>query len=308
MSAIEIDEKKVETRTVVKRGGSLQVNLPPKVVRMLQLTEGDTIAFLDANDDIILRKLIKSIYMGRGGIPFVIQHSKSEKERRIQEILENTGAYIRGHFELSSGMHSDIYVQVRVAVAHKEPCQVLAEEIANEFLEDKIGVVVGFTVGGLTLAESIAGKLKAKLLIGKKLYKVNSGNSVIFKDVQKVRPTENILLVDDVLTTGASLERAIEVLRYSSRGQLKGLAVVVDRSMGEHDFGVKTVALLKIPLHKYAPGESACPLCRDGVRLVKLGKAEVDPKAVLQTVPKTKHKIVMDMYKHIYDLWKGLSN
>lgn len=309
MREIDVDEDKVATRTVVKRGGTFQVNLPPKIIRRLQLSDGDTIAFIDTEADIVLRKLIKSVYVGPSGMPVVIQHSKSARERRIQEILESTSAYIPyDHFELSSGMHSDRYVQVRVAVAHKEPCQALAEEIAKEFLEDRIRVVAGFTVGGLTLAEAVADKLKAKLLIGRKLYKPNRRNDVIFKDVEKVGPSESILLVDDVLTTGASLERAIRVLRQSSRGQLEGLAVVVDRSRGERDFGVKTVALLKIPLHKYVPGESTCPLCRDGIRLVKLGKAEVDPKAVLETVPKAKHKIVMDMYNHVYELWKDLTD
>jgi orotate phosphoribosyltransferase len=84
-----------------------------------------------------------------------------------------------------------------------------------------------------------------------------------------IAPGEKVLVVEDIVTTGGSVQEVLEVMRAQG-GSVAGVALLVDRSGGKADFGVRTEALLTLEVPTYQP--DACPLCRDGVPITKRGR------------------------------------
>jgi len=203
---------------------------------------------------------------------------KNYRDEVIQE-LRRTGAFLSGgHFKLVSGNHSDSYVHVRLALSYSDVAAKFAKMIADEFKEEKIDAIFGFTVGGIRLAEAIAWHLNKSVLLGKK-----EGDKIEFVGGFDARPRQSILIVDDVLTTGGLISRSISMI-LGLGCEVAGIAVVVDRSIEALDFGVKAVRLAKVDFRHYTPNQ--CPMCLSGrPPLIDLSNPEINPYPVLETLP-----------------------
>jgi orotate phosphoribosyltransferase len=186
------------------------------------------------------------------------------KEREIIELLRKTGAFLTGHFKLSSGLHSDQYFQYALVLQYPEYAQRLGESIAEEFKDKGITCVAGPAIGGIIIAHEVARALKTRCIFdeqgedGKKTLK--RGFSLSLKD--------KVLIVEDVITTGKSIRELIDVIKNSGAG-IVGIGALADRSSEKIDFGYETKALIKLKAKTFSPAE--CPLCKKGDPIIKPG-------------------------------------
>ena len=185
---------------------------------------------------------------------------------RILETLRQSGALKDGHFVLSSGRHSDKYIEkfdlLRQPEATSEVCRV----IADRFRDEGIDVVVGPTTGGVILAFEVARQLGVATAYAERPTNGDAGRE--FRRGTTFSPRARVLVVDDILTTGGSLRETLDALARHPV-EVAAVAVLVDRSGGEADLGVPYVALAAMDIATWEVTD--CPMCRRGEPVVKPG-------------------------------------
>lgn len=183
-------------------------------------------------------------------------------QEQVMQIFEDSGALLRGHFKYTSGMHGDVYFEKFQVLRYPKYVEQLCTEMARRFKDDNIQIVLGPTTGGVLLAYEVGKQLGTRGIFAEK--GDNGGRTL--KRGFKINPGERVLVVDDVMTTGGSVYDTIDVVKREG-GILAGVAIIVDRSNGTADFGVKTESLLRVDVVKYDPAE--CPLCKAGISLTE---------------------------------------
>lgn len=205
-------------------------------------------------------------------------------EQEILRILETKGAITRnGHFQLVSRNHSDSYVNMKGALNSQDFRSKIGKELAAKFQRDKINAVVGFTERGYKIAQIVTEYLQAKAV-----------NIKIVKDDLYIDPSskivkgDNILILDDVVTTGSSIHETIRVIRKKNVGKVVGVGVVVDRSIKKLRFGVKFERLVRIEMNLWTKG--SCPKCKAGEEYIDLSMRP----PYLPRRPKAGHSFLTD--------------
>ena len=215
------------------------------------------------------------------------------EEQEILDILKTRGAYLTdGHFKLVSGNHSDEYVHVRLALAYSQHASTIGKMLADKFQGDKINAVVGFTVGGTTLAKNVAEHLKARPVLAER-----KEGKITFAPGYVIEKGDNVLLVDDVLTTGQLIDQMLGAIRNKTQGTPKGVGVVVDRSKREPNFRVKTVRLVRISMKLWPP--KSCPKCKQGIPLTDLSQPDTNIFGVLYSLPEEVRPVIGSTYRDI---------
>jgi orotate phosphoribosyltransferase len=178
----------------------------------------------------------------------------------LQSALRERGALLTGHFRLSSGRHSDRFVQKFRILEDPELLEPVAQAIAERFRSVKPTIVVGAAVGGILLGYEVARQLGIKAIFVEKENRVP-----VLRRGFSLSAADRALVVEDVVTTGLSLREVIEVVQRHG-AQLAGVGVIVVRGAEPFDIApdenVPTFALLDLPLVSYE--ESECPQCRAG--------------------------------------------
>ncbi len=182
--------------------------------------------------------------------------------RDAEKLLRDAGALLDGHFQLSSGKHSALYVEKFRLLERPPQTEALCRMIARWARALSPQLVAGPTTGGIIISYEVARLLGLRSLFAEKNEAGTPGRS--FLRGFEIAPGERVLVVDDVLTTGGSLRDVLDAVR-DRRGEVIGVAVLVDRSAGKVDFGVPLFACLQLDLPTYAP--DSCPLCEQGVTL-----------------------------------------
>lgn len=173
----------------------------------------------------------------------------------LHDALASRGALLEGHFRLSSGRHSDRFVQKFRLLEDPALLEPVARAIAQQFRALVPTVVVGAAVGGILLAYEVARQLGTRSIFVEK----ETGLPVLRRGFT-VSPGDRALIVEDVLTTGLSARETIDVVRRHG-AQVIGLGVIVARAPLPFD-SMPTLVLLDLPLRSY--DESECPQCRAG--------------------------------------------
>ncbi len=181
----------------------------------------------------------------------------------VERLLAETGAIRRGHFQLSSGLHSPMYVQCAALLQHPEKAARLAEALALHYRGARIAVVVSPALGGVTWGYEVARALGARAVFVER----NADGRFALRRFG-LTSGERVLVAEDVLTTGGSTRETIDVIR-SAGGEVVGVAAIVDRSGGTVELDVPLRALLTQQIETYPA--SACPLCQDYRPLEKPG-------------------------------------
>ena len=184
-------------------------------------------------------------------------------EKEVLEIYERTGGLLRGHFLLSSGLHSDIYLQSALVLQHPTHAEALCRELAKPFKGNGVQVVLAPAIGGILVAHEVARALGARCLFGERedgVMRLRRGFSL--------EHGERCLVVEDVITTGGSTREVIRVVE-DAKGVLVGVGALIDRSGGTAQFPVKKAALATLTVPTYKPED--CPLCKAGTPAVKPG-------------------------------------
>ncbi len=182
----------------------------------------------------------------------------------IEEMFEKTGTVLKGHFLLASGRHSPVYWEKFRILQNPAYVTRLCSMIADHFRNQHIDLVAGPTTGGIILAFEVARQLGTRAIYAER---AESGGRT-FRRGQTISQGENVLVVDDVLTRGGSVQDVITAVT-SLQGNVVGVGVLVERSEKSIDFGAPLFSCLRTVAETYAPDD--CPLCRAQIPLVKPG-------------------------------------
>jgi len=176
--------------------------------------------------------------------------------------LRETGAYLRGHFRLTSGLHSDEYLQCALLLQHPAIAERLGKELAAQL--PPCGLVASPALGGLIIGHEVARALGRRFLFTER----DSSGKMTLRRGFTVRPGETAVVVEDVVTTGGSTREVIQALQ-SLGAHVAAAGSIVDRSGGRVDLGVPRAALLTLEVSAWDPAD--CPLCKRGVPVEKPG-------------------------------------
>lgn len=186
------------------------------------------------------------------------------EEQDVMKMLEETGAVLYGHFLLTSGLHSPMYVEKFNVLQHPEYTERLCREIARRYADDEVELVVGPVTGGILLAHEVG-----KALGTRAIFTERENGTMTLRRGFNIPAGTRVLVVEDIVTTGGSVHEVMDVVRGQG-GVPVGVGLLVDRSGGKADFGVRTEALLRLDVTAYQANE--CPLCAEGKEFTKRGR------------------------------------
>lgn len=181
------------------------------------------------------------------------------------EILSKLGALRTGHFRLTSGRHSDRYMQCARLFEHPPESEDLCARLAGAFPRGgtSADMVAGPALGGVIMAYEIA-----KALGARNIFTERENGVMTLRRGFNVEKGERVLIVEDVVTTGGSVKEVIKIIRDAG-AIVVGVGAIVDRSNGGVDFGVDFKALVSLDIKSW--DEAECPLCARGVPVIKPG-------------------------------------
>ena len=186
-----------------------------------------------------------------------------DAERETLERYQKRGALLRGHFRLTSGLHSDIYLPSALVLQHPDDAAALGESLAAAFRDDRVQTVLAPAIGGILVAHEVARALGVRALFTER-----EGGVMRLRRGFTLNPGERCVVVEDVITTGGSTRETIDVAREAG-AQVVAASSIIDRSGGAAAFSVKRVALATVSATTYPPED--CPLCRGGSQAIKPG-------------------------------------
>ncbi len=185
-------------------------------------------------------------------------------QEKVLNVFRKTNALLVGHFLLTSGKHSNIYLEKFMVLQHPVYTEKLAKEIAKHFKKKKPDVVIGAAVGGIILSYEVARQLGVRGIFMER----EEGKLVLRRNFE-IKKGEKVLIVEDIVTTGGSVKELIDSLKnYDCK--ITGIGILINRSGEELDFGVgDTFALATVDVSSYEPDD--CPLCKKQVPLTARG-------------------------------------
>lgn len=181
----------------------------------------------------------------------------------VLRLFQGSGAWLDGHFQLSSGLHSREYLQCALMLQHPTLSARLCQALAERFNTDEVTCVVAPALGGIVVGYEVARQLGARAIFGER----QEGKFALRRGFF-VGPKDRVLLVEDVVTTGGSVDELAALVKDTG-ATIVGVGALIDRSNGWASFDVKYHALLSVDLKTYDPAQ--CPLCKEGVPMTKPG-------------------------------------
>ena len=191
------------------------------------------------------------------------------KTEEVMKKFEQAGAIQKGHFRLTSGVHSDTYIQCAQVMQYPGFMHNLCSELGRKFRGEDIDVIVGPAIGGIIISHVMAQVLGPWV---RAIFTERENSKMTLRRSFEIKKNEKVLVVEDVTTTGGSVREVIDIVKERG-GQVVGIGVLIDRSGGRIDFGVKMKSLLTLDIKSYQPED--CPLCKKGVPVIKPGSREL---------------------------------
>jgi orotate phosphoribosyltransferase len=180
--------------------------------------------------------------------------------------FRQTGAYLTGHFRLTSGLHSGEYLQSALVLQHPAIAEEFGRELARAL--PPASVVVSPAIGGLIIGHEVARALGVRFLFGER----DAAGKMTLRRGFSVAPGETAVVIEDVVTTGGTTREVIELLQQAG-ARVLAAGSIIDRSGGQVDLGVPRTALATLSVVAYSPEE--CPLCKQGLAIEKPGSRAV---------------------------------
>jgi orotate phosphoribosyltransferase len=184
-------------------------------------------------------------------------------ERQMLQLYEKTGALMRGHFRLTSGLHSDVYLQSALVLQHPEHAGALGAALAAAFRSDGVQTVLAPAIGGILVAHEVARALGVRAVFTER-----EGGVMRLRRGFTLAAGERCLVVEDVITTGGSTREVVQCVEEHGAAVV-GVGSLIDRSGGTATFKAKRTALATVTATTWPPED--CPLCKAGGRAIKPG-------------------------------------
>ena len=183
----------------------------------------------------------------------------------LLSLLEESGALMGGHFLLTSGLHSDRYIEKFWLLEQPLALDTVATAMTEGIKPDEVDVVLGAAIGGILLAGAVG-----RILARRTLFTERVDGVMTLRRGFTLTPDERVLVVEDIVTTGGSVFELLEVV-LKAKAKIQSVVCLVDRSEKGVDFGVPGQVLLRLPIDTWEPEN--CPLCQQGLPLVKPGRS-----------------------------------
>lgn len=185
------------------------------------------------------------------------------KPEEVINEFKDTEALLEGHFQLTSGLHSTVYLQCARVLQYPKKAEQFGRAIAEQFTEQGIQLVGSPAIGGIVIGHEVARALGARFV-----WTEREAGRMTLRRGFTVTPGEKTLVVEDVVTTGGSTRETIECLQQAG-ANIVAAASIIDRSGGTADVGVPRVALASLKVLSVDP--SVCDACRLGEPVIKPG-------------------------------------
>ena len=186
------------------------------------------------------------------------------ESNKLLTLLQETGAMLDGHFLLTSGRHSNVYIEKFRVLEHPhvldDVCRAMAETVQNQNIE----LVFGAAIGGILIAVGVGRHLGVKHIFSERVngkMELRRGFSII--------KGQRIIIVEDIITTGGSVFELIQLAKEYG-AEIVHVVNLVDRSSGKINFEIPTTTLLTIPSESWKSGD--CPLCHQGIPITQRGR------------------------------------
>ena len=185
--------------------------------------------------------------------------------KEILDIFRNTGALLEGHFILTSGRHSSSYFQCARVLQYPKHLTHFASMIAEHYKGTKIETVISPAIGGVVLGTEVGRLLNAQTIFAER----KDGEMCIRRGFE-IEPGQNILVVEDVITTGGSVKEVMDQV-INQEGNIVGVGVMVDRSNGTVSLHENQFSIIALEATSYESDEipdslSAMPVQKPGSR------------------------------------------
>ena len=181
----------------------------------------------------------------------------------VIEKFRKTGALLEGHFVLTSGLHSPVYLQCALVLQRPDDAEEFGQSLAKHFQAENIQTVAAPAIGGIIIGHEVARALGARFI-----WTERQNGTMILRRGFSVSPGERILVVEDVVTTGGSTRETVTALQAFG-AKVVAAASIIDRSSGKADVGVPRIALATLEVPSVDP--AVCELCKQGEPAVKPG-------------------------------------
>jgi len=188
-------------------------------------------------------------------------------KERIMEILKEAGVLLEGHFLLTSGRHSNKYLQCAKIFQYTKYSEELCRELAEKFKDDGVDVVIGPAIGAIQMSYEVSRWLGVKNIFAER----ENGVMTLRRNFT-IEKGQRVLVVEDVVTTGGSVREVIRIVEEAG-GKVIGVGSIVDRTGGKIDFGYKYESVISMEVESYEAEN--CPLCKEGIPVIKPGSRNI---------------------------------
>ena len=184
-------------------------------------------------------------------------------DTEVLALFREAGALLEGHFKLSSGLHSDRYLQSALVLQYPDFAEELGRALARRLEHLQPTVVLSPARGGLVIGQEVGRALQVRSIFAER-----QDGKLTLRRGFTLAPADRVVVVEDVITTGLSTRETIEAAEATG-AQVMGAAAIVDRGSDASRLNVPLQALVRMQVAAYQP--EACPMCAAGQPVVKPG-------------------------------------
>ncbi len=188
-------------------------------------------------------------------------------ESDLLALFRRSGALLEGHFRLSSGLHSPGYLQCALVLQYPRDAEAIGRALGERVRSLGATAVLSPALGGIVIGQEVVRALDVRALFAER-----QDRTLTLRRGFALSPEDHVLVVEDVVTTAGSTRETMGVARQAG-ATIAGACSIVDRSGGTHGLDIPYAALLPMHLPTYA--ESDCPLCKQGLAVVKPGSRTI---------------------------------
>lgn len=181
----------------------------------------------------------------------------------IIAMMKEAEVLLEGHFLLTSGRHSDKYMQCAKIFQNAKYSEPLCAELVKQYKDDNVELVIGPAIGAIQMSYEVGKQLGVKNIFAER-----ENGVMTLRRGFTIEKGQRVLIVEDVVTTGGSVREVMALVKECG-GEIVGVGSIVDRTGGKIDFGVPYRSAFSMDITSYEPEE--CPICKTGLPLVKPG-------------------------------------
>ena len=185
------------------------------------------------------------------------------EQEAVLDLFRKSGALLEGHFRLSSGLHSDRYLQSALVLQYPEFAEALGQALAERNRHLQATVVISPALGGIVIGQEVGRALGVRAVFAER-----QDGVLTLRRGFSLAPSDRVLVVEDVITTGGSTRETAAVAEAIG-AQVVGAAAIVDRNSGGAPLELPMQVLVRLEVPTFAPEN--CPLCARGEAIVKPG-------------------------------------